>query len=194
MLRRAAAFLIVCVAIAALLYGAAVAWATFTSHPFTIGGLPPLPFPSIQPPGGGPGSGSPPPLPGQGPPGAPTPVAATQQPQPPGPQPSSKSCPALLLSSITLSQSQPRIEVVSWTTSGGCAPFGGSVSWSGQGVQSGSALIAGPSGSQTEHVTAPTCPPPPGTRVTATVTFTVTLVDGGGHRVQQSKQVQFQVC
>jgi len=192
MLRRAAAFLIVCVAIGALLYGAALAWATFTSHPFTIGGLPPLPFPSIQPPGGGPGSGSPPPLPGQGPPGAPTPAAATQ-PAPP-PQQSGRPCAALTLTSFKTTAKQPRQEIVTWSTSGGCAPFGGVLSWSGQGIQSGQAPVAGASGTTTVTVSAPPCPPPPNTTAAADVTFKLVLGDGGGHRVQTAAVAVVPLC
>jgi len=191
MLRRAAAFLIVCVAVAALLYGAAVAWATFTSHPFTIGGLPPLPFPSIQPPGGGPGSGSPPPLPGGGPPGGTTPVAA---PKSAPPQPSSRPCGALTLTSFKLTTKQARQEVVTWSTSGGCAPFGGVVSWSGQGIQSGQVPVAAASGTTTVTVSAPPCPPPPNTTPAADVTFKLALGDGGGHRVQTAAVAVVPLC
>ena len=190
MLRRAAAFLIVCVAVAALLYGAALAWATFTSHPFTIGGLPPLPFPSIQPPGGGPGSGSPPALPGQGPPGAPTPVAATQQ-----PQPSSKSCPGLTLTSFKLTTKAARQESVTWSSSGGCAPYGGLISWSGQGIQSGQAPVTTPSGTTVVTISAPPCPPPPNNNTAAAnVTFKIDLGDAAGHRAQSSVVAVVALC
>ena len=189
MLRRAAAFLIVCVAVAALLYGAALAWSTFTSHPFTIGGLPPLPFPSIQPPGGGPGSGSPPPLPGQGPPGAPTPVAATQQ-----PQPSSKSCPGLTLTSFKLTTKAVRQETVTWSSSGGCAPYGGLISWSGQGIQSGQAPVTTPSGTTVVTVSGPPCPPPPNNTAQSTVTFKIVLGDAAGHRGQSAVVAVVALC
>ena len=182
MLRRAFSILVICVAVAVLLYGAALAWASFTSRPFQLGALPPLPFPSIAPPGVGPSS----PLPG--PPGGTTPVAA------PAPQPSSKSCPNLLLTSFTVSQSKPRQEVAHWATSGGCAPFAGQISWSGKGIQSGAAPISTASGTQTEQISAAPCPPPPNTLAPVAVTFNLTLRDVSGHQVQQSVVFQVTLC
>src|ERR1051326_4689370 len=105
MLRRAFSILVICVAVAVLLYGAAFAWATFTSRPFQLGALPPLPFPSIAPPGLGPS----PPLTGA--PSGAAPVGA------PEPQPSTKSCAGCTLTWFTMSQSKPRQEVAHWATS-----------------------------------------------------------------------------
>ena len=190
MLRRAAAFLTVCVAVAALLYGAAIAWATFTSHPFTIGALPPLPFPSIQPPGGPPGS--PPPLPGQGPGGGTTPVAAPQ-PQPPGPQPSSKSCSGLTLTSFKLTTKAVREQTVTWSSTGGCAPYGGLISWSGQGIQSGQAPVTTSAGTTVVTISAPPCPPN-NNSASANVTFRLVLGDAAGHRVQNAVVAVVLLC
>ena len=182
MLRRAFSILVICVAVAVLLYGAAFAWATFTSRPFQLGALPPLPFPSIAPPGVGPSS----PLPGA--PSGTTPVAAPQ------PQPSTKSCAGFTLTSFTMSQSKPRQEVAHWATSGGCAPFAGRISWSGQGIQSGAAPISTASGTQTEQISAAPCPPPPTTLAPVAVTFELTLRDASGHQVQQAVVFSVTLC